>query len=134
MGAIYVEVDASVANGIMTMNASGGGQTGGGYWINWTSNGYSGSGSWYWDDSNNYLQQGWSAAVTAGGGYVGESCTGDGEGQPHTGSYDSFLIHMQNGHAEDLNAVLGSWDNNSKLQFVLDNATTLGGCVTSSGS
>lgn len=132
MGAVYVEVDASVANGIMTMDASGG-NTGGGYWINWTSNGYTNNG-WFWEDNNNYLKIGWAAAVESGGGYVGEGCSGDGEVQGHTTSYESFLIHMRNGHAENLNAVLGNWDNDSKLQFVLDNAASLGGCVTSSGS
>lgn len=133
MGAIYVEVDASVANGIMTMDASGG-NTGGGYWINWTSNGYSGSGNWYWNDPNNYLKQGWALAVAEGEGYVGDNCGGDGEGIPHSAEYSSFLIHMQNGHAENLNAVLGNWNADDKLQFVLSNAALLGGCVTSSAS
>ena len=65
MGSIYVPVDASVANnGIMTLDASGGGQTGGGYWINWDVSGFIGKG-WFWDDPNNHLSTGWENAVTA---------------------------------------------------------------------
>lgn len=133
MGQVYVQVDASVANGIMTMDSSGGGQTGGGYWINWGSNGYSNSGNWFWDDPNNYLQAGWAAAVASGGGFV-DGCAGDPSksDSKHDDSYDSFLVHMTNGHADDLNSVLGAWNKDDKLQFLLTNADQLGGCVTPS--
>lgn len=133
MGSIYVPVDASVANnGIMTLDASGGGQTGGGYWINWTGNGYSNSGNWFWDDANNYLKTGWANAVAAGGGRV-DGCDGDPNtpDHNHTAEYNSFLVHMNNGHSEDLNTILGDWDPDSKLTFVLSNASDLAGCVTS---
>ncbi len=133
MGSVYVPVDVANA-GIMPMDASGGGgQTGGGYWINWTATGYSGNG-WFWDDKNNYLEEGWIAAVAKGNGYVGQGCTGNGNGQPHTADYNSFLIHIQSGHSENLNAILGSWPNDKKFDFVVTNATALRGCVTFTAS
>lgn len=133
MGSVYVPVDVANA-GIMPMDASGGGgQTEGGFWINWTANGYSNK-DWFWNVPSNYLQQGWAAAVTNGSGFVGDGCTGEGYGQPHTADYESFLTHIRNGHTEDLNAILGSWPNDEKLNFVLENAPKLGGCVTSTAS
>lgn len=133
MGSVYVPVDVANA-GIMPMDASGGGgQTGGGYWINWTASGYTGI-DWFWDDTNNYLKEGWAAAVDNGGGYVGDGCNGDGNGQPHTADFKSFLIHIQNGHSENLNAILGSWPNDKKLTFVLTNAAKLEGCITATAS
>lgn len=130
MGQIYVQIDASVANGIMTMDSSGGGQTGGGYWLNWTASGYTGKG-WLWNADGNYLPQGWAKAVTDGGGIV-DNCEGD-SSKPdgkHDNTYESFLVHMNNGHSENLNSILGSWDPSSKLNFVLNNAVALQGCVT----
>lgn len=129
MGSIYVPVDASVANnGIMTLDASGGGQTGGGYWINWDVSGFIGKG-WFWDDPNNHLSTGWENAVTAGGGYVGEGCSGDGPEKPHTASRESFLIHVQNGHSENLDAVLAAWDDDSKLDFLKSNTDVFMNCT-----
>ena len=53
-GQIYVQVDANaVNNGIMTMDASGGGDhTGGSYWLHWTEIGFQGH-EWssYWDET-----------------------------------------------------------------------------------
>lgn len=128
MGSVYVPVDVANA-GIMPMDASGGGgQTGGGYWINWTVSGYTGNG-WFWDDTKNYLKTGWENAVAHNGGYFGGNCTGN-----HTSSLESFEFHIENGHTEDLNEILGPWPNDEKLDFVLKNATALGGCVTSTAS
>ena len=133
MGSVYVPVDVANA-GIMPMDASGGGgQTGGGYWINWTASGYEGHG-WFWDKPNNYLKDGWAAAVDNGGGYVGDGCNGDGSNQPHTSEFESFLIHIQNGHSENLNAILGSWPNDKKFDFVSTNKDALEGCVTFTAS
>lgn len=131
MGQIYVDVAAAQAEmGIMTLAVpSDGGQTSGGYWINWNADGYLGH-EWFWDYQYNYLKTGWENAVTSGNGYVGDGCTGDGGGQPHDKTYQSFLIHVQNGHSENLNAILGDWNNEDKLQFVLNNAAGLSGCVT----
>ena len=133
MGSVYVPVDVANA-GIMPMDASGGGgQTGGGFWINWTAGGYSNK-DWLWNVPSNYLKQGWAAAVRDGDGFVGDGCTGEGNGQPHTADYESFLTHIQNGHSENLDAILGSWPNSDKLTFVLDNVDALEGCVTSTES
>ena len=77
---------------------------------------------------------GWAAAVDNGGGYVGDGCNGDGSNQPHTSEFESFLIHIQNGHSENLNAILGSWPNDKKLTFVLTNAAKLEGCITATAS
>ena len=133
MGSVYVPVDVANA-GIMPMDASGGGgQTEGGFWIHWTASGYTGN-DWFWDEPNNYLKTGWENAVANGNGYVGQGCTGNGNGLPHTADYNSFLIHIRNGHSENLNAILGSWPNDQKLNFVLTNAATLEGCVTSTAS
>ena len=133
MGSVYVPVDVANA-GIMPMDASGGGgQTGGGFWINWIATGYSGNG-WFWDKPNNYLKDGWAAAVDNGGGYVGDGCNGDGSNQPHTSEFESFLIHIQNGHSENLNAILGSWPNDKKFDFVSTNKDALEGCVTFTAS
>ena len=117
MGQIYVPVDANAVDGINTLDTSGGGQTQGGYWITWTSEGYTAIG-WFWDDPNNYLKTGWANAVEKYGGVIGENCTGNGDGNPHTAEQSSFLIHVENGHSEDLNDILADWPNGSKLQFI----------------
>ncbi len=128
MGSVYVPVDVANA-GIMPMDASGGGgQTGGGYWINWTASGYEGHG-WFWYDTNNYLKTGWENAVAQNKGDFGGNCTGN-----HTSTFESFKFHIESGHTEDLNAILGSWPNDEKLNFVLENAAELGGCVTATAS
>ena len=128
MGQIYVAPVARVTDNDTGIGGSGG-STAGGYWINWDNSGYISHG-WFWDDTNNYLQTGWRLAVENGGGYVGQGCTGDGEGKEHTKDKASFLIHIANNHASDLNAILGSWDNNKKLAFVITNWDDIQSCIT----
>ena len=119
MGQIYVAPVARVTDNDTGIGGSGG-STAGGYWINWDNSGYISHG-WFWNDTDNYLQTGWRLAVENGRGYVGQGCTGNGDGQPHEDDENSFLIHIQNNHASDLNAILGSWDNDDKLAFVKKN-------------
>lgn len=106
MGQIYVELDAGVANGIMTLGTSGSGQEEG-YWLFWNENGYSGQG-WFWDDANNYVQTGWQN-YTPQCGYT------------HSKNEEGLKEHIAGGHADDLNDVLGGWDPGSKMIFVGEN-------------
>ncbi len=116
MGQIYVPVNANVADGINTLDTSGiGGIEGGGYWITWNTSGYSGIG-WFWNDSYNYLQKGWEAAVDKYNGFI-DNCNGV-NGAPHTKEEASFLLHVQNGHGENLDTVLGNWSADDKLAFL----------------
>lgn len=128
-GRIYVPVDANTANGIMTMDSSM--QTGGSFWLNWTNEGYTGI-SWFWDDQDNYLAQGWKAAVDSSGGFI-NGCPGNADGTGHTASQSDFLYHISQGHASDLNSILGAWNNDDKVNFVLKHAVEFynTGCVTS---
>lgn len=128
MGQIYVAPVARVTDNDTGIGGSGG-STAGGYWITWDNNGYTSHG-WFWKDSNNYLPHGWASAVGKGGGYVGERCTGDGEGKPHTEDEGSFLIHIQNNHASDLDTILGGWDNDSKLAFMKAHNDVFMNCTT----
>ena len=118
MGQVYVDVAAAQAEmGIMTMAASGGGNTPtGGAWLYWTDNGFTGQG-WYWDDPNNYVQTGWAQAVRDGDGYV-NGCSGNTDGTPHTESYDDFLDHVSKRHTENLNYILGGWGSREKTYFI----------------
>ena len=87
MGQIYVEVDASVANGgIMTLQTSGGEE--GSYWINWDSaNGFIGTG---WDTA-------WkSANVPLASDWENSSATN------YANTYDGFLSYVTTSGTEDL--------------------------------
>ena len=125
MGSVYVPVDVANA-GIMPMDASGGGgQTEGGYWIKWTASGYTGI-DWFWNDTNNYLREGWAAAVEKGGGYVGDGCTGN-----HDSTLGSFRSHIDNGHTDDLNEILDGWSDSQKWDFLQSNSEVFFDCTES---
>lgn len=123
MGQIYVAPVARVTDNDTGIGGSTGGIEGGGYWLYWNEQGYTGT-EWYWNDEDNYLQEGWRLAVTAGDGYV-DNCQGDntatGDAGKHTASYESFLVHVQNGHVENLNSILSAWDPWKKMDFVSRN-------------
>lgn len=123
MGQIYVPATASAANGIMTMDASGGGITTGGAWLSWSSTGYTNQG-WYWDDPNNYLQRGWSSLISETGGDLVDCDT------KHDATYNSFLQHVQYDRAENLNQILGNWSSKDKSIFILTHSNLEeNGCV-----
>ena len=107
MGQIYVEVTGDTANGIMTMDASGGGQQQG-YWLYWTAQGYTGTG-WYWSEADNYVSIGWPDYVSSGK----LTC-----GVEHTQDQQGLINHISGGHADDLNDVLGPWPAGEKMRFV----------------
>lgn len=121
MGAIYVEVDASVANGIMTMDASGGSQENG-YWLYWEADGFTGQ-NWYWGESNNYISIGWKNYVNS------DKLTC---GVRHDATEQGLIEHISGGHADDLNDVLGPWPIGDKMQFVGRHYNEFfnAGCVT----
>lgn len=129
MGQTYVDVAAAQAEmGIMTMAASGGGQETGGAWLSWNDSGFTAQG-WYWDDSYNYVKTGWEQAVEKDGGYV-NGCAGKEGGGPHNGSYEDFLYHVSQRHSENLNYILGGWDTETKMRFVLSHdELKTAGCV-----
>lgn len=123
MGQIYVPATASAANGIRTMDASGGGIATGGAWLYWTSAGYTGQ-DWYWNDSNNYLQQGWSSLISVTGGDLVDCNT------KHNDTYDSFLQHVEYDRAENLDQILGNWTSKYKAAFILSHPELeRNGCV-----
>ena len=118
MGQIYVAPVARVTDNDTGIGGSGGSTAGGGYWILWTTAGYTGNG-WYWDSElypNNYLMQGWADAVMNGHGFV-DNCTGE-DGSAHKATYESFKYHVDNGHVDNLDTVLGGWSNQSKNEFI----------------
>lgn len=103
MGEIYVQVDASVANGITMLNASGGGEEGGSYWIQWhNDSGFAGTGwEFAWKSSNTPLQENWTKYPAEG----------------YEGTYEEFLRYVST--ASDLNNWLGdSWSDNAKKAFI----------------
>lgn len=116
MGQIYVAPVARVTDNDTGIGGSGGSTAGGGYWILWTTAGYTGKG-WYWNSTNNYLREGWANAVAKGAGFV-DGCNGE-NGKPHDGdSETSFRYHVENGHVDNLDTVLGGWSNQSKNEFI----------------
>lgn len=133
MGQIYVAPVARVTDNDTGIGGSTGGIQGGGYWLYWNEQGYTGSG-WYWNDKDNYLQEGWRLAVAAGDGYV-DNCQGDntptGNGSGgHRATYESFLVHVRNGHVENLNSILSAWDAWEKMDFVSRNRESfIPGCA-----
>lgn len=109
MGQIYVEVDASVANGgIMTLQASGdGGGEAGSYWINWDpNNGFVGTG-WKsaWESPHVPLKENWIANPAEG----------------YDTTYDEFVRYVITSGTQDLSTWLGnSWTNDMKIAFMQD--------------
>lgn len=114
MASTYVAVQGEAANGIALMNTSGGGTTGGGYWINWDASGFTGS-QWFWDELP-ALQSSWASAVANGNGFV-DGCSGQ-DGHGHDATEEAFLYHVS--HAANLNSILGTWTDQDKLDFVRD--------------
>lgn len=108
-GRMYIPVEGNVASGIMTINGStsGGGEESG-YWLYWTARGYTNI-SWYWEEPNNYVQIGWPNYVN--GGTL--TCS-----VKHTPDVQGLEDHINGGHADDLNAVLGPWPQGDKMQFI----------------
>lgn len=103
---IYSAVDASVVNGgIMTMEASGGGQTQTGLWLNWdASTGFT-NGAVSWDKLKPYIE------------YTGWPSYSHKLGAEYSESYDSFISYLGTNPTE-LNGVLGDdvWRN--KPEFI----------------
>lgn len=124
MGQIYIPATANAANGISTLDTSGGSIPTGGAWLYWTSTGYTGQ-DWYWDDPNNYLQQGWSNLIAQTNGNLSDCET------PHNASYESFLQHVEYDQAVNLDRILAEWPSKEKSTFVLVDRPQLEefGCV-----
>lgn len=120
MGAIrvYIPPTATPTNEISTLNTSG---TGGTYFIHWSgTGGYQGHG-WFWDAPNNYLQQGWRNRVNSGESFECE--------KEHNISFESFQDHVEWDNAQNLNDILGPWDDSSKLAFLKANDDVFQDCV-----
>ena len=123
---VYLDVEAQAvranAMGVEFLNdgPSGGGQTDVATWITWTEEGHTGIG-WFWDDANNYLKTGWEKLVDSG--YTFEC------GVKHTKDEESFKQHVQYDHAENLNAVLGDWNNDAKLAFLKSHTDVFVSCT-----
>ncbi len=116
----YVIVEAqSVNNGINTLSGSGTawgdegeGQQPNTYWLYWSyttdsagmyfSGGYTGI-SWYWDDSNNYLKEGWNNYSDKGN--YGNDLSG----------FQSWLAAT---NPPNLNSLLGAWPSDKKQAFI----------------
>lgn len=115
---VYVPPTATVSNEISTLNASG---TGGTFFIHWSgTGGYEGHG-WFWAKPNNYLQQGWINRVNSGEPF---DC-----GKEHDISFESFKQHVEWDNAQNLNDILGPWDDDSKLAFLKANDNVWDDCV-----
>lgn len=117
MGEIYVQVDASASNGIMTLDASGGGPVGGSYWLHWNVAGFIGHG-WFYEDT--ILPITW------------EHDPGPADGYDATET--GFMKYIGTlGEDDNLNKWLGTWDNASKWNFLQSHLVILGdkACVTS---
>lgn len=123
---VYLDVEAQAvranAMGVEFLNdgPSGGGQTGVATWITWTEEGYTGI-EWFWDDTNNYLKTGWEKLVDSGHTF---EC-----GVEHARDYESFIQHVRYDHAENLNAVLGDWNNDAKLAFLKSHIDVFASCT-----
>lgn len=111
MGQIYIEVDAkAVNNGIMTLETSGGGAEETGYWLYWNGNGFTGT-DWYFTDPNCPLSETWPAYLEKNDG----KCE---QGVKHSADAQGLTEHVNAGHADDLNEMLGAWDFFKKSAFV----------------
>lgn len=102
MGAIYVEIDASVVNnGIMTM-ATSGGEVGDSYWILWDQSGFISNG-WYWTDPNVPLGDNWKNNPYG----------------TYSGDEEGFKKYLEQENPENLNTWLGeSWTSAMKWAFL----------------
>ena len=122
MGAIrvYIPPTATPTNEISTLNTSG---TGGAYFIHWSgTGGYQGYG-WFWDDPNNHLKLGWENLIaTSPDGIL--DC-----GYKHTVDFNSFKKHVEWDKAQNLNEILGTWDDDTKLAFLKTNNKVFQDCV-----
>lgn len=107
----YIPVSGNATNGIMTMNASGNTPVDGGeYWLLWDSNGYTGN-SWYFGQYDEPVSIWWNENYAKINEMYSENYTNDEEG---------FKKYMSSGNApENLNHVLGSWNDASKLFFMM---------------
>ena len=113
MGQVYMQVSAEVANGgIMTMAASGGGSTGGSYYISWTpEGGFTGTG-WLsaWNSNNVPLQRAWT--------------TNPGPAEGYTANYDGFISYVGSSGVDNLNSWLDNapvgWSDEQKYAFAHD--------------
>lgn len=111
MGAVYVEVDASmVNNGIMTLSESGG-QTAGTYWIYWDANGYISQG-WYGEQTP---VMAWWRGVAGDMGYSTDEA--------------GLSAAISAGDIQDLNDALGSWSNEEKWAFLKGNYNIMVNCT-----
>lgn len=112
-GAVYVEVEAGVANsGISTLSVSGNvndGSEDSKYWLLWqydttggtyNSGGFTGI-SWYWDDPNSYVATGWE-----------QSGLGDGTWE----GFKQYLINTPN--LPNLDPILKDWPDEIKSLFL----------------
>lgn len=113
MGGVYVEVSADMANpGISLLSSGTTGEEDGRYWINWNSaSGFTSLG-WHYDDS--YLKTGWEMIASSLGYEPTEA---------------GFLEYMQN-EPENLDNVLGGWDNASKWTFLQSHVEIFTNCTT----
>lgn len=103
MGQVYVQVDANTVNGIMTLDASGGGEEGGSYWIEWdNATGFTGTGwSLAWDSPYTPLKKNWTDHPADG----------------FANTYEGFLSYVET--ASSLNDWLGDdWTNSAKKDFI----------------
>ncbi len=94
---IYVKISASTVNGgIMTMETSGGGQSSGNYWINWSiDDGFTG-GNLAW------------AALEPWIGSTNWHNVADEKG--YENSFTGFMTYLTNERPNNLDDVLGTWD------------------------
>lgn len=112
---IYVAVSASNINsGIMTLEQSGG-QEEGSYWIDWDpTTGFTDQG-WFYDSS--YLHIGWPAFLQNNPEYE------------YSSDLQGFQAYMAAVNPDNLNEILGGWDNNDKWNFGVANGLITHGCM-----
>ena len=107
MGQIYVQVDASASNGIMTLDASGGGEVGGSFWLYWTAEGFINHG-WYYVDT--ILPHTWGINGTPGD---------PGPATGYEATETDFIKYVETlGEGDNLNQWLGSWSDAEKLAYL----------------
>ena len=117
MGQVYVEIDASVVNnGIMLLEASGGGQEGVTSWINWNSEGYMGIG-WFWRETP--ITSWWESNYN-NPAYVKGDYTSDEQG---------LSDWIASERIENLTDALGNWDNDAKNDFLKSHVDVFLNCV-----
>ena len=128
-GYVYVTVGGNAVNdGIMLMNGSGGGDTGGSYRLQWTNEGgFTGTG-WEgaWHSSNVPLQRAWSDAPATGFGF--------GSGTKYPTAWASFLAYVSQPSVTDLSTWLDNagWNNAQKYTFAHEDPYVWMYCTTAS--